>query len=66
MTGVAGIDNQDDYPYGYYEVRQRFYALTLGKRTERVNWIAALRQGKVSASMTNICCEFISEPYFYL
>ena len=48
----AGIDNRDDYPYGYCEVGQRFYALKPGKRTERVSWIAALRQGKVFAPMT--------------
>ena len=23
----AGIDNRDDYPYGYCEIGQRFYAL---------------------------------------
>lgn len=48
----AGIDNRDDYPYGYCEVGKRFYALKPGKRTERVSWIAALRQGKVFAPMT--------------
>ena len=42
----------DDYPYGYCEVGQRFYALKPGNRTERVSWIAALRQGKVFAPMT--------------
>ena len=51
----AGIDNRDDYPYGYCEVGQRFYALKQGKRTQRVSWIAALRQGKVFAPMTNAC-----------
>ena len=29
----AGVDNRDDYPYGYCEVGQRFYALKPGKRT---------------------------------
>ncbi len=48
----AGIDNRDDYPYGYCEVGQRFYALKFGRRTQRVSWIAALRQGKVFAPMT--------------
>ena len=32
----AGIDNREDYPYGYCEIGQRFYALKSGKRTERV------------------------------
>lgn len=48
----AGIDNRDDYPYGYCEIGQRFYALKEGKRTQRVSWIAALGQGKVFAPMT--------------
>lgn len=48
----AGIDNRQDYPYGYCEIGQRFYALKSGKRVERVSWIAALKQGKVFAPMT--------------
>ncbi len=32
-----------DYPYGYCEVGQRFYALKCGKRTQRVSWISALK-----------------------
>lgn len=48
----AGIDNREDYPYGYCEVGQRFFALKSGKRSERVSWIAALKAGKVFAPMT--------------
>jgi hypothetical protein len=48
----AGIDNREDYPYGYCEVGQRFQALKSGKRTERVSWIAALKQGNIFAPMT--------------
>jgi len=48
----AGIDNRDEYPYGYCEIGQRFYALKGGKRTERVSWIAALKQGELWAPMT--------------
>ncbi len=48
----AGIDNREDYPYGYCEVGQRFYALKSGKRTERVSWIAALKEGCLFAPMT--------------
>jgi transposase len=48
----AGIDNREDYPYGYCKVGQRFQALKRGKRTERVSWIAALEQGKLIAPMT--------------
>jgi hypothetical protein len=49
----AGIDNREDYAYGYCEIGQRFYALKSGKRSERVSWIAALKQGKLFAPMTN-------------
>ena len=48
----AGIDNRDDYPYGYCEVGKRFHALKSGRRTQRVSWIAALRQGKLFAPMS--------------
>jgi transposase len=48
----AGIDNRDDYAYGYCEIGQRFYALKSGKRTQRVSWIAALLQGKLFAPIT--------------
>jgi len=49
----AGIDNREEYPYGYCEVGKRFHALKSGIwRTQRVSWIAALRQGKVFAPMT--------------
>ena len=51
----AGIDNREDYPYGYCEVGQRFYALKSGKRTQRVSWIAALKEGYLFAPMTNAC-----------
>ncbi len=49
----AGIDNREDYPYGYCEVGQRFYDLKSGKRTQRVSWIAALKQGCLFAPMTD-------------
>ena len=48
----AGIDNRDDYPYGYCEIGQRFYALKSGKRTERISWIAALREDSLFAPTT--------------
>lgn len=48
----AGIDNREEYAYGYCEVGQRFHALKSGKRTERVSWIAALKEGKLFAPMT--------------
>jgi len=48
----AGIDNRDDYPYGYSPIGERFYDLKSGKRSERVSWIAALKDGKMFAPMT--------------
>ena len=48
----AGIDNRDDYPYGYCEIGQRFEALRSGRRTERVSWIAALKEKEIFAPMT--------------
>lgn len=48
----AGIDNPEEYPYGYCEIGQRFHALKSGKRTQRVSWIAALKQGLLFAPMT--------------
>lgn len=48
----AGVDHRDDYPYGYCEIGQRFYALKSGKRTERISWIAALRERSLFAPMT--------------
>ena len=42
----------DEYPYGYCEIGRRFAALKSGKRTERVSWIAALKQGKIFAPIT--------------
>jgi hypothetical protein len=48
----AGIDNRADYAYGYCEMGERFYALKNGKRSERVSWVSALKQGKLFAPMT--------------
>ena len=48
----AGIDNRSDYPYGYSSKGERVYAFKDGKRTERVSWIAALKQEKIFAPMT--------------
>jgi hypothetical protein len=41
----AGFDNRDDYPYGYSPRGERCHALRSGKRTERVSWLSALKQG---------------------
>lgn len=48
----AGIDNRQEYGYGYCEVGKRFHALKSGRRTERTSWIAALKAGEIFAPMT--------------
>lgn len=50
----AGFDNREDYPYGYSTKGERCYALTSGKRTQRVSWISALREKKLLAPLTFI------------
>ena len=48
----AGIDNREDYPYGYCEIGQRFPALKSGKRTERVRSDCGSEAGKLICTMT--------------
>lgn len=48
----AGMDNREDYSYGYNEKGKRFYALKSGKRQGRVNIIAAWCNGKLFATFT--------------
>jgi transposase len=48
----AGIDNRQEYEYGYSQVGERFHALKSGKRSERVSWISALKQSQLFAPMT--------------
>ena len=48
----SGIDNREDYGYGWNEKGQRFYDLKSGKRSVRVSLISALCQGKLIAPLT--------------
>ncbi len=48
----SGIDNTEDYPYGYCQKGQRFYALKSGKKTQRISMIAALSERKIVAPLT--------------
>ncbi len=48
----AGIDNRDDYAYGWNERGERFHALKSGRRQGRVNMIAALFHQKLLAPFT--------------
>jgi transposase len=48
----AGMDNREDYGYGWNSRGQRFHALKSGRRQGRVNMIAALCQGQLIAPFT--------------
>lgn len=48
----AGMDNREDYGYGYNERGKRFHALKSGRREGRVNMIAAWCNGKLFAPFT--------------
>ena len=47
----TGIDNREDYGYGWNEKGQRFQALKAGKRSIRVSIIGALNQKKLIAPL---------------
>lgn len=47
-----GIDNREEYGYGWNEKGQRFHALKAGRRSIRVSIIAALSQKKLIAPLT--------------
>ena len=48
----AGVDDTEDYPYGWNARGERFEALKLGHRTQRISMIAGWCQGEVLAPMT--------------
>ena len=48
----AGIDDTDDYAYGYCLTGERFEAERQGSRIERVSFIAAWQQQQLVAPMT--------------
>jgi transposase len=48
----AGMDNRDDYGYGYSPEGERLHALKSGRRNGRVNMIAALCQKTLLAPFT--------------
>ena len=48
----SGMDNRDQYDYGWNEQGQRFHALKSGRREGRVNMIAALCNQKLLAPFT--------------
>jgi hypothetical protein len=48
----AGVDDTEDYAYGWCEQSSRFEALKLGHRTERISMIAGWCERQVIAPMT--------------
>ena len=48
----AGVDDTEDYAYGWCEQSQRFYALKLGHRTRRISMIAGWCQRRILAPLT--------------
>jgi transposase len=48
----SGIDNREDYGYGWNPKGKRFHDLKSGKRNIRVSIISALCQGKLVAPLT--------------
>lgn len=48
----AGMDNREDYSYGWNERGKRFHALKSGRRQGRVNMIAACCNGQLMAPFT--------------
>lgn len=61
----AGMDNRDDYAYGWNQKGQRFHALKSGRRQGRVNMIAALCNRKLLAPFTveGACNRFVFETW---
>lgn len=48
----SGIDNREDYGYGWNERGKRFYDLKSGKRSLRVSILSGWCQGKLIAPLT--------------
>ncbi|WP_347277173.1 IS630 family transposase [Coleofasciculus sp. FACHB-712] len=48
----SGMDERDNYGYGYAPMGERFYALKSGRRQGRVNMIAGYRDGELIAPFT--------------
>lgn len=48
----AGIDDREDYPWGWSARGQRFLALKSGHRRQRISFVAALHERTLIAPMT--------------
>jgi transposase len=61
----AGMDNRDDYGYGWNERGERFHALRTGQRQGRVNMIAAYCHCQLIAPFTIVgaCNRIVFETW---
>jgi len=61
----SGMDERDDYGYGWCERGKRFEALRSGRRTGRVNMIAAYCEHQLSApfTVTGACNRVVFETW---
>jgi hypothetical protein len=59
----AGMDNRDDYAYGWNERGERFHTFKSGKRQGRVNMIAGLCNQQLMATFTveGACNRYVFE-----
>jgi hypothetical protein len=48
----SGMDERDNYGYGYAPTGERFYDLKSGRRQGRINLIAGYRNGELIAPLT--------------
>ena len=48
----SGMDNREDYGYGWNELGKRYYDLKSGKRSLRVSIVSGLCEGKLVAPLT--------------
>ena len=48
----SGMDNREDYGYGWNELGKRYYDLKSGKRSLRISIISGLCEGKLVAPLT--------------
>ena len=52
----SGIDDAEDYAYGWCKKGQRFHASKLGHHSTRISMIAALRNQELIAALTFVGC----------
>lgn len=63
----SGLDNREDYGYGWNIKGERFHDFKSGKRSIRVSIISALSQGKLIAPLTfeGACNRAVFEQWLF-